>query len=232
MDDDEASIGELDEASFSGVGRLFPLPGVTLFPGIVLPLHVYEERYRALVDDALDGDGLVAMAVLKPGWGPDYSGRPPIDEAICLGRILTYNRLSDGRYNLLLAGMRRARILSELEPPQAFRRAELQLTAEDDREAADEHSRELHHRLAEAFRASLPKGEPPQALLKVFEEDSPLGLLTDLAAHVLPIDNKVKREMLAEASAIARAERLIETLEQDDGPMPMDGDFPPPFSDN
>ena len=101
---------------------MFPLPGVTLFPGIVLPRHVYEERYRALVDDALDGDGLVAMAVLKPGWGPDYSGRPPIDEAICLGRILTYNRLSDGRYNLLLAGMRRARILSESPPKRSAAR--------------------------------------------------------------------------------------------------------------
>ena len=228
----ELSPPEFDDKSFSGVARLFPLPAVSLFPGIVLPLHVFEERYRALVEDAIDSDGLIAMATLKPGWEPDYAGRPPIDSTVCLGQIVTYHRLPDGKYNLFLAGVRRARVVKEIEPPLAFRRAEVQLLPEAHHAQSVALLEDTMKRLSHAFRESLPVGSIPDALERVFEEGVTLGQLSDLAAYTLPLEARFKRELLAEPDALKRAKRLIEVLEQGDGPQPMEGPFPPSPSEN
>src|SRR5688572_1075355 len=87
---------------------LFPLPGVVLFPRAVLPLHIFEHRYRLMTSDALTGDRLVAMALLKPGWETNYHGRPGIEPVVCVGRIISWEQLDDGKYNFLLQGMLRA----------------------------------------------------------------------------------------------------------------------------
>ena len=79
-----------DEETFSGTARLFPLPNLVLFPHVVQPLHVYEERYREMVVDALASDKLVTMAVLKPGWEIDYESRPAIESIGCLGKIVAH----------------------------------------------------------------------------------------------------------------------------------------------
>ena len=68
---------------FSGVVRLFPLPNVVLFPHVMQPLQIFEPRYLELLDDALADDGLLAMALLEPGWESDYDGRPPIASTVC-----------------------------------------------------------------------------------------------------------------------------------------------------
>ena len=109
---------------FSGTARLFPLPNLVLFPHVLQPLHVFEPRYRELVEESLAGDRLIAMALLSPGWESDYDGRPPLYPSACLGRIATYHRFEDGRYNLLLAGLQRIRLVRELEPAKPFREAE------------------------------------------------------------------------------------------------------------
>src|SRR5688500_4055539 len=92
---------------------LFPLPGVVLFPRAVLPLHIFEDRYRAMTADALASDKIVAMALLKPGWEKSYYGRPAIEPVVCVGRILSHEKLSDGKYNFLLQGVQRARVIRE-----------------------------------------------------------------------------------------------------------------------
>jgi uncharacterized protein len=195
----------------------------------VQPLHVFEERYRALMDDALAGDGLVAMAVLRPGWETDYAGRPPLEPVACLGRIVAHHRLDDGRYNLLLAGERRVRLREELTPPQAFRRASVEVLAELEPAPSGVEALRLRRRLADAFRRSLPAGEPPEALQQVFSDDTPLGLLADLAAYTLPLPRRVKLAALAEPDAAARAAALIAELTRDESPGRP---FPPPFSAN
>ena len=75
---------------------LFPLPNVVLFPGVFLPLHIFEERYRALTRDALAGDRIIGMALLRPGFEGDYAGRPPIYPVGCAGVISHSDRLPDG----------------------------------------------------------------------------------------------------------------------------------------
>src|SRR5436190_22730846 len=85
-----------------GVVPIFALPNVVLFPRAVLPLHIFEERYKTMTADALLGDKRIAMALLKPGWEKNYYQRPDIEPVVCVGRILAHERLAEGRYNFLL----------------------------------------------------------------------------------------------------------------------------------
>src|SRR5256714_7050907 len=104
------------EAAFPGGGGglsavpLFPLPNVVLFPRAILPLHIFEERYKAMTADVLRGDRLIAIALLHPGWEKDYYSAPKVDPVVCVGEILSHERLPDGKYNFLLQGQTRARI--------------------------------------------------------------------------------------------------------------------------
>ena len=77
-----------------------------MYPHVMQPLHIFEGRYREMLEDSLATDRLIAMAVLEPGWETDYESRPPVAEYACLGKVVTHHRLADGRYNLLLMGVR------------------------------------------------------------------------------------------------------------------------------
>ena len=92
---------------------LFPLPNVVLFPGVFLPLHIFEPRYRAMIEDALSGDRMIGMALLKPGFEAEYEGRPPIYPVGCVGLITHAERLRDGRFNIVLQGVERFRVREE-----------------------------------------------------------------------------------------------------------------------
>jgi Lon protease-like protein len=89
---------------------------VVFFPETVLPLHVFEPRYRRLVADCLAGERRLAVVKLRPGWEKDYDGRPPVHDVGCVGEILQAEALPDGRFNILLDGRLRVRIEAE-EPP-------------------------------------------------------------------------------------------------------------------
>src|SRR5262245_55590778 len=92
---------------------LFPLPNVVLFPNVFLPLHIFEPRYRLMVADAIAGDRMIGMVLLRPGWDSDYEGRPPVYPIGCSGLITHVERLSDGRYNIVLRGLERFTIVAE-----------------------------------------------------------------------------------------------------------------------
>ncbi len=100
---------------------IFPLPDVVLLPGAVLPLNVFEPRYRDMTRDALAGERLLGMARLRPGHAGDYDARPPVYDIVGLGRIITANKTGDGRYQMLLRGVARVRIVEELPPDQSYR---------------------------------------------------------------------------------------------------------------
>src|SRR5438876_24312 len=105
---------------------LFPLPSVVLFPRAVLPLHIFEDRYRAMTADALAGQRRIALALLQPGWEKSYYGKPEIEPVVCVGQILSHERLPDGKYNILLQGELRARIVRELSDDKPYRLVQLQ----------------------------------------------------------------------------------------------------------
>jgi Lon protease-like protein len=95
---------------------IFPLPEVVFFPETVLPLHVFEPRYRQMMADCLAGDRWLGVVMLRAGWEKDYQGRPPVHAVAGAGEVIQAETLADGRYNILLDGRARIRILAE-EPP-------------------------------------------------------------------------------------------------------------------
>jgi Lon protease-like protein len=100
---------------------IFPLPEVVFFPETVLPLHVFEPRYRDMIADCLAGSRHLAVVMLRPGWERDYYGRPPVHAVAGAGEIMQAERLADGRYNVLLDGQTRIRIEEELAGERSYR---------------------------------------------------------------------------------------------------------------
>lgn len=231
----DATELEFDADTFSGVVRLFPLPNLVLYPHVMQPLHVFEDRYREMVEDALAGDKLIAMAVLEPGWEEDYDSRPPIAQYACLGKIVAHHRLDDGRYNLLLLGLQRVRIVHELDPLRSFRQASVELLDDCcDFDTPAERKR-LQEKLLSAFRKHLPCAcQLPEQLEEMLTSQLPLGQLTDLAAYALPLDAAVKQQLLAECRVSARAEILLAQVKHlaTTATKKSSLTFPPSFSDN
>src|SRR6516162_10197371 len=118
MNDDLAALHD-----FHGVARLFPLPGLVFFPHAVQPLHIFEPRYRQMAADALAGDRLIALVLLQPGWEEHYDDTPAVHAVACLGRVAVEQLLPDGRYNLVLRGLARVRIVEELTTDKRYRMA-------------------------------------------------------------------------------------------------------------
>lgn len=116
---------------------VFPLPRVVLMPSGVLPLHVFEPRYRALVADALEGDQVFGVATLRPGYEADYDRSPPVFDEIGVGRIVQHEGMPDGRSNLVLVHVASARVLRERSDGLAYRTFEVEaVDGADPQEAA------------------------------------------------------------------------------------------------
>lgn len=105
---DLSDVMNLD--GFSGVVPVFPLSSVVLFPGVLLPLHIFEMRYREMLRDVLNGEKIIAMALLKPGWENNYYEKPDIFNIGCMGLIVSTDYLHDGRANIALYGLKRIRL--------------------------------------------------------------------------------------------------------------------------
>jgi ATP-dependent Lon protease len=221
-----------DDASPSpapDVVRLFPLPNFVMFPGVLQPLRVFEERYVEMFEATLKTDRHIAMVLLAPGFEKDYDGRPKIHDVCCLGRVITHTRLPDGTYNFLLQGVERMRILEELPPVRSYREARVQ-TLHDDSPPADE-AEVTRAKLVECFREVWPAtGE--QQLKQLLDEGLSLGTLTDLLAFSVPIETPLKQRLLAQSVVMARANLLLNTMGVQSAYRPGPRPFPPGFSDN
>ncbi len=204
---------------------LFPLPTVVLFPRAVLPLHLFEDRYRRMAADVLAGDKRLAMALLRPGWQSNYAGRPPLDPVVCVGTVVAHERLEDGRYNILLRGDGRGRIVREVGDTD-YRSADvepvaepsvLEIDLEDDR-------RRLRAFFAPGTRlAASPAGGKFQELLA---SPVPTSDVADLIAFHLIEDVAVKQHLLAEPDARRRVRKvasLLALMGSPTGPMASDG---------
>ena len=211
-------MGGFEELSFSaenfdGKVRVFPLPNLVLFPHVMQPLHIFEPRYRAMLAEALAGDGLIAMAVLAPGWEADYDGRPPIHRMACLGRVTSSHRLEDGTFNVLLLGLCRIRIVEELPAEKSFREAKVEVCGDHAPPHAAAELAALHRRVREAFLKIAPLlPEAQEQLDQILGGDVPLGVLTDVIGYMLDLAVAEKEALLAECDVQRRAERLLTHL--------------------
>lgn len=225
-------------SQFSGRVRLFPLPNLVMFPHVMQPLHVFEPRYRSLMQDALRSDRLITMATLAPGWEKDYEGRPPLHPMACLGRVTTYHRLNDGTYNLLLSGLRRVRLLRELPPSHKFREAEAELCEDICPAHSPVDESELKARLRQGFLAIAPMvAQAREQLDQLLAGDIEIGTLTDVFGYLLEISLAKKQALLEQLDVIRRADMVLEHLasaaQADTGPLHFDtAPFPPQFSTN
>ena len=110
---------------------LFPLPGMVFIPYTVLPLHVFEPRYRDLVDDAMAGNKYLAVPRLQPGWESNYESSPDVFPVMGFGKIIRYEPLADGRANIVLLGLGRLRLRHETKPDCLYRVVEGSLLTDD-----------------------------------------------------------------------------------------------------
>jgi len=106
---------------------IFPLPRTVLLPGALLPLHVFEPRYRELVEHCRNDWEIMGIATLKPGYEADYEGRPDVWPEVGIGRIVAYQALPDGRSNILLRYIGRGIIERELPDEHSFRQVQVRL---------------------------------------------------------------------------------------------------------
>ncbi len=182
---------------------LFPLPNVVLFPNVPLPLHVFEPRYRSLVADALASHRTVGMTLLRPGYHADYHGRPPIYALGCAGTIVEEELLEDGRYNIVLQGRERFRVVEE-QGGAPYRLAVVERLEEL---ACDiEALRQTRERLEGVLRR-LADGESPA------HPDLPVAAFVNGLCQGLDLPPVEKLDLLACESVEARARRLAELLE-------------------
>jgi len=187
---------------------LFPLPNVVLFPTVSLALHIFEPRYRDMVTDALDGDRIIGMALLRPGWEGNYEGRPPIYPVGCAGLITHSERLPDGRYNIVVRGLEKFRIVRE-HAQHSYRTAEVDPIME----ALSEHDRDIvrsERRRLEALLVPQPSGRGVDTQMppSMGDED-----LVNALAQYLELETVEKQALLERDGLLARCRSLIELLE-------------------
>jgi Lon protease-like protein len=199
---------------------IFPLPNVVLFPNVFLPLHIFEPRYRQLVDEALEGDRIIGMVLLKPGYESDYEGRPQTYPTGCSGLITHEEKLEDGRYNLVLRGLEKFSIQSE-EPAavgRLYRSAVISPLHEsvtpNGRLALRLERQRLQHLLETRFGGHLDPRLPDS----MADED-----LINTLAQYLEFEPLEKLALLECESPIVRCRTMIELLEMkalapDNGP--------------
>lgn len=221
---------------FSGKARLFPLPNLVLFPHVIQPLHVFEPRYVELLRDAIEGDRLIAMALLEPGWEDDYEGRPPIAPVACLGRVLNWQAQPGNRYNLLLLGLRRVRLVRELPSKRRFREAKVDILEDKYPFAAASRRPALQRDLLAAFEKMLPRIKDSQELFHHLSVDTiSLGALTDVISYALDLEVPAKQSLLAEDDVDGRAKILLAHLTsaaRETCELSLAAGFPPEFSAN
>ena len=188
---------------------LFPLPNVVLFPAALLPLHIFEPRYRAMFGDALEGDRLIGMVMLRPGWEKNYEGTPPVYPVGCAGFITHADRLPDGRFNVILCGLEKFRILGERrvgDGENPYRMARIESIEEIARlgtesglhEARSRLERLIARRLHRSADDTIPKDIPAEDLVRA------------IAQHLEPLE---KQALLECDGPLQRCLALVELLE-------------------
>jgi Lon protease-like protein len=218
--------------SFGGLARLFPLPNLVFFPGVIQPLHIFEPRYRLMTADALAGDRLIALVLIKDE-GDQHPGLcPAIESVACLGRIVADQHLEDGRYNLLLRGLSRIRIRREVPDNKPYRKAEVELLR-DQRPAGFPGEATLRRHLAESLPNWLPaKGQLLDQFKKLIDSDLPLSSLCDICCFALPLECQFKQSLLEQLDVAERTQSLLLHMEAKAGAIGIDRAFPPDFSSN
>lgn len=182
---------------------IFPLPGALLFPGMHLPLHIFEPRYRAMVNDSLARDRRIAM--IQPKGGGE---KPPLFEIGCVGRIADVEAMEDGRFNLVLEGLSRFRLLRELEVTTLFRQVEAELIADPVDETLSLGARAALELESRRFAEVQGYAVDWEAVTRLDDTSLVNGI-----AQIAPFDPAAKQALLETDSIADRAELIIQLMQ-------------------
>ncbi len=184
---------------------IFPLGDVVLFPDTSRPLQIFEPRYLAMVADALKGDRVIGMVLLRPGYEAAYEGRPPVYPIGCAGAITDVKELPDGRYLIMLRGLVKFRVNSE-DQSHAYRLARVETIPEAPTDEDRVALRQWRLRLEALLAPAVPsRTDPPPSALS--DED-----LVNMLAQNLDIEPLARQDLLERKGLLARSEALIELL--------------------
>jgi uncharacterized protein len=187
---------------------IFPLPNCVLLPGGLLPLHVFEPRYRELTRDCLAGHQYMGVARLRPGYESTYYGRPPVYDRFGVGRIICSEELPDGRFALLLRGVARVELARELTTDRAYRMVEARVLPDaqiDPGEASDHHRRLIA--LCDRLAAVIDQGGPQlREMVRAFDHPAAAA---DAIAAALVMDTDARQELLEALDPLVRIQRTL-----------------------
>ena len=192
-----------DQQTLPSVIPIFPLEEAMLFPNASRPLHIFEPRYRAMINDALKGDRIIGMVTLRPGYEANYEGRPAIYGVGCAGVISEVEELPDGRFNIVLRGFVKFRVNSE-DDSRPYRLARVTAMPEplDDKEKDALHKERL--RLEEfVSRPGAASNVPPD----ISDEE-----VVNVLAQYLPVDPVQRQGLLELDGVLLRSRALIDLL--------------------
>ena len=182
---------------------IFPLPGVVLYPGLQLPLHIFEPRYRALVTDALARDRRIAL--IQPQGREEGA---PLFRVGCVGKIGQFEALDDGRFNVVLEGEARFRILREIDAATAFRQVEAELLPEAVDEVLSAVERAGFEREARRFAAAQNYRVDWESVARLDDVS-----LINGVSQIAPFDPAAKQALLEADGVNARCELLVQLMQ-------------------
>ena len=195
------------------VVAVFPLPDVVFFPHTILPLHVFEMRYRAMVKDALEGASRLAVALLQPGWRTDYEGSPAFYPVATIGRIEALEKTRDGRYHFRLVGEARVRLgeVRKKTPYRLVRYEPLPERAIDDRDPDIQRAKldllASHGCLVRELTGSEMSG-------LVLDDGIPFEAAVNGACAGLPSDPRIRQDLLETDDLMERYRRAASLLDE------------------
>jgi len=195
--------------NFSGVVPLFPLSSVVFFPNTLLPLHIFEPRYKEMVNAAINNEKIIGMALLKPGWESDYYGNPDVYDIIGMGRIVSSDVFEDGKINIILYGLKRAKI-QEIITDLPYRLARVDIV-ENNHDADDEIYRRKIEELIHKWNLYLNEKQKSHRIN--VNTKLPLENLTDTLASLIFPNVFDKQRILEETKVLKRAEIIIHDLQ-------------------
>jgi Lon protease-like protein len=182
---------------------IFPLTGTILLPGLQLPLHLFEPRYRALASDALARDRRIAMIQpQRPSEGA------PLFQIGCVGRIGEFEALDDGRFNLVLEGEQRFRVLRELDVTTQFRQVEAELIEDDEDEVLSSIERASFEREARRFADAQGYSVDWDSVARLDD----MSLINGVS-QIAPFDPAAKQALLEADNIATRCELLVQLMQ-------------------
>lgn len=187
---------------------IFPLPNVVLFPGVILPLHIFEERYLNMVSDVLSHDQIIGMVLLRNGCQDHFGDNPPVYDIGCSGLVTHSECLPDGRYNIVLRGLEKFKIHSE-DQSHGYRIARVERIVEEEGTISRNRLPTERHHLEQLLDRQLTMAGKESKVPRAMTDEN----LVNTLAQYLDFDPVEKQALLQREGLVARCRSLIELME-------------------